>query len=211
MSLETTQASPNKGGGLPYKWKVLISVIFGIFMVILDTTIVNIAFRTLQEEFAAGVNESQWIISIYVLALGISTPLSGFLGDRFGMKRTYVTGLGIFILGSFLCGIAPSLWLLIAARTLQGFGGGIALPLGTALLFSAFPQRAGHGAGHLWHRHCHRAGAGPHSWAAIWLIWGCGVGSSLSTYPSAYSALAWDSGGCARRSASPISPLICGD
>jgi len=119
----------------------LISVIFGIFMVILDTTIVNIAFRTLQEEFAAGVNESQWIISIYVLALGISTPLSGFLGDRFGMKRTYVTGLGIFILGSFLCGISPNLWLLIGARTLQGFGGGIALPLGTALLFSAFPAK----------------------------------------------------------------------
>ncbi len=110
-------------------------------MVILDTTIVNIAFRTLQEEFAAGVNESQWIISIYVLSLGISTPLSGFLGDRFGMKRTYITGLGLFLLGSLLCGIAPSLWLLIGARTLQGFGGGIALPLGTALLFSAFPSK----------------------------------------------------------------------
>ncbi|MEZ4864962.1 MAG: MDR family MFS transporter [Caldilineaceae bacterium] len=141
MSSDNRQAQQDESGGLAYKWKVLISVIFGIFMVILDTTIVNIAFRTLQEEFAAGVNESQWIISIYVLALGISTPLSGFLGDRFGMKRTYVTGLGIFILGSFLCGISPSLWLLIGARTLQGFGGGIALPLGTALLFSAFPPR----------------------------------------------------------------------
>lgn len=141
MSSENRQPQQNESSGFSYKWKVLISVIFGIFMVILDTTIVNIAFRTLQEEFSAGVNESQWIISIYVLALGISTPLSGFLGDRFGMKRTYLTGLGLFILGSFLCGISPSLWLLIGARTLQGFGGGIALPLGTALLFSAFPPR----------------------------------------------------------------------
>ncbi len=139
MSYEPSGASTPER--FPYKWKVLISVIFGIFMVILDTTIVNIAFRTLQEEFAAGVNESQWIISIYVLSLGISTPLSGFLGDRFGMKRTYITGLGFFLLGSLLCGIAPSLWLLIGARTLQGFGGGIALPLGTALLFSAFPPK----------------------------------------------------------------------
>ncbi|MCB0067241.1 MAG: DHA2 family efflux MFS transporter permease subunit, partial [Caldilineaceae bacterium] len=135
------QAGSSTPETFPYKWKVLISVIFGIFMVILDTTIVNIAFRTLQEEFAAGVNQSQWIISIYVLALGISTPLSGFLGDRFGMKRTYVTGLGLFVLGSLLCGVSPSLWLLIGARTLQGFGGGIALPLGTALLFSAFPPK----------------------------------------------------------------------
>lgn len=55
------------------------------------------------------------------------------------MKRTYVIGLGVFMVGSFLCGIAPSLGVLVAARIGQGIGGGIALPLGTALLFSAFP------------------------------------------------------------------------
>lgn len=123
---------------LDYKWKVLISVIFGIFMVILDTTVVNVAFATLRAEFNASVNDSQWIISVYVMALGISTPLSGFLADRFSMKRVYVTGLVLFVVGSFLCGVAPSLNFLIAARVLQGVGGGIALPLGTALLFSAF-------------------------------------------------------------------------
>ena len=121
------------------KWMVLASVVFGVFMVILDSTVVNVAFRTLQEEFNAGVNHSQWIISIYIMALGISTPLSGFLGDRFGMKRIFLIGLAIFVIGSFLCGLAPNLNSLIAARALQGFGGGIALPLGTAYLFSAFP------------------------------------------------------------------------
>ncbi len=121
------------------KWKVLISVIFGIFMVILDTTVVNVAFQTLRTEFGASLNDSQWIISIYVLSLGISTPLAGYLGDRFGLKRVYLTGLSIFVLGSFLCGIAPSLGFLIAARALQGFGGGIALPLGPAFLFRTFP------------------------------------------------------------------------
>ena len=119
---EAWQGGAGKAHGLPYKWKVLVSVVFGLFMVILDTTVVNVAFRTLQEEFAAGVNESQWIISIYVMALGIATPVSGYLADRFGMKRVFVTGLALFTTGSFLCGVAPGLWWLIGARVLQGLG-----------------------------------------------------------------------------------------
>ena len=121
------------------KWKVLISVVFGIFMVILDTTVVNVAFQTLRAEYGATLNEAQWIISIYVLALGISTPLAGFLSDRFGIKQTYLTGLAIFVLGSLLCGLAPSLPFLIAARALQGFGGGLAMPLGITLILRTFP------------------------------------------------------------------------
>ncbi|HEY9151998.1 MAG TPA: MDR family MFS transporter [Anaerolineales bacterium] len=127
--------------GLEQKWKVLISVMFGIFMVILDSTIVNIAFPTLRRVFGASLADAQWVISIYVLALGITTPVSGYLADRFGIKRVYLLGLGIFALGSFLCGLAPSLGLLIAARALQGFGGGIAQPLGPAQLYRAFPPK----------------------------------------------------------------------
>jgi EmrB/QacA subfamily drug resistance transporter len=122
-----------------YKWKVLATVIFGIFMVILDTTVVNVAFQTLRNEFGGSLNDSQWIISVYVLTLGITTPLAGFLADRFGDKRIYLGGLALFALGSLLCGLSPNLGLLIAARALQGAGGGIALPLGTALLLQAFP------------------------------------------------------------------------
>jgi DHA2 family multidrug resistance protein len=81
------------------------------------------------------------MISIYVLALGITTPVSGFLADRFGLKRVYLLGLAIFVIGSFLCGIAPSLGLLIAFRALQGFGGGLSQPLGAALLYRAFPPK----------------------------------------------------------------------
>ena len=122
-----------------YKWKVLGCVVFGIFMVILDTTVVNVAFPTMRTEFKATLERSQWIVSIYVLALGISTPLAGYLSDRFGMRRMYVLGLGLFTIGSLSCALAPSLVVLIAARTLQGIGGGIAVPLGTAMLFAAFP------------------------------------------------------------------------
>ncbi|HVX41003.1 MAG TPA: DHA2 family efflux MFS transporter permease subunit [Gemmatimonadaceae bacterium] len=122
-----------------YKWRVLGVVVFGIFMVILDTTVVNVAFPTMRDQFHASLGASQWIVSLYVLALGITTPLAGYLSDRFGMKRMYLTGLALFVVGSLGSGIAPALPLLIATRALQGIGGGVAMPLGTAMLFAAFP------------------------------------------------------------------------
>src|SRR5512141_1155918 len=130
-----------KTGGLEQKWRILITVMFGLFMIILDSTIVNIAFPTLRTEYGASLSDAQWVISIYVLALGITTPVSGFVADRFHIKRMYLFGLGIFAFGSLLCGLAPSLPLLIAARALQGFGGGISQPLGPAQLYRAFPPK----------------------------------------------------------------------
>src|SRR6266487_2956003 len=134
-----TQGLPSRKFALASKWKVLLSVVFGLFMVFLDTTGVNVAFPTLRREFDASLAESQWVLSVYVMALGISTPVAGYLADRFGIKRVYLSGLALFVVGSILCGVAPSLGLLIAARTLQGLGGGIALPLGAPQLFRAFP------------------------------------------------------------------------
>jgi len=139
MSVENT--TDNRPKGLEQKWKVLISVMFGIFMIILDATVVNVAFPTLRREFGATLAQAQWVLSIYVLSLGVTTPVSGFLADRYGIKRVYLLGLSLFVLGSFFCGIAPSLGWLIAARALQGFGGGIAQPLGPAQLYRAFPAK----------------------------------------------------------------------
>ena len=132
---QASEATPDPG----YKWRVLASVVIGLFMVILDTTVVNVALKTLQQHYSVSTDEAQWVISLYTLALGIATPLSGFLGDRFGVKRIYLGGLALFAIGSLLCGLAPSLYFLIAARAIEGIGGGIALPLGTELLFRAFP------------------------------------------------------------------------
>ena len=93
MSVEAVM--DNKPKGLERKWKVLISVMFGIFMIILDSTVVNIAFQTLRREYGASLADAQWVISIYVLSLGVTTPVSGYLADRFGIKRMYLLGFGI--------------------------------------------------------------------------------------------------------------------
>lgn len=122
-----------------YKWQVVASVVFGTFMVIMDATVVNVALKTLQTTFNSSISQVQWVISAYALALGVVTPLSGFLGDRFGLKRIWLIALSLFVLGSALCALAPNIEFLIAFRVIQGLGGGAALPLGTAMLFSAFP------------------------------------------------------------------------
>jgi EmrB/QacA subfamily drug resistance transporter len=131
MSTEEQRAS---------KWKVLAAVIFGIFMVTLDTTAVNVAFPTFRAEFGAALHSAQAVVSVYVLMLGITTPVAGFLGDRYGLERTYITGLVIFAVGSLLAGLAPSLLTLVIARAIQGVGGGLSVPTGTAILFRGFSK-----------------------------------------------------------------------
>lgn len=192
------------------KWMVLASVVFGVFMVILDSTVVNVAFRTLQEEFNAGVNHSQWIISIYIMALGISTPLSGFLGDRFGMKRIFLIGLAIFVIGSFLCGLAPNLNSLIAARALQGFGGGIALPLGTAYLFSAFPPEEQGKALGIFGIALVMAPAMGRCLGAGWSTRTCGGGSSSSMCRLARWGWRWAAASCTKSCKTPIKSSTSG-
>ncbi len=139
--MNTDSDRPSAPRGLESKWKVLITVTMGIFMIIMDSTIVNIAFPALRTGLGASLSDAQWVISIYVLSLGITTPISGFLADRFDIKKVYLLGLAVFTFGSLLCGIAPSLGLLIAARALQGVGGGMAQPLGAAQLYRAFPPK----------------------------------------------------------------------
>lgn len=133
-------------GDANYKWRVLVSVIFGIFMVILDSTAVNVAIPTLQKVFGtngqnASVDQIDGVLTAYILALGIITPLAGYLSERFGIKRVYLSSLALFVLGSVLCAFAPSLSYLVAFRVLQGLGGGMLVPLSTALLFGAFPEK----------------------------------------------------------------------
>ncbi|GAC1356189.1 MAG: DHA2 family efflux MFS transporter permease subunit [Ktedonobacteraceae bacterium] len=130
-----------RSGGLPYKWIVAIVVVFGLFMSILDTTIVNIAIPRLQTVFGADLNSVQWVLTGYTLAQGVAIPLTGFFSKRLGLKRFYIIALTAFTLGSFFCGLAWSLPVLITFRILQGLGGSFLLPMSITLLYREFPPQ----------------------------------------------------------------------
>src|ERR671931_34493 len=117
----------------------LIAIIMGVFMVILDTTVVNVALPKLGQVFATDLALLQWVISGYLLAQAAVIPLAGWLSDRFGAKQVYLTSLVLFTAGSALCGLAVSGEMLIATRVLQGFGGGGVMPNGMAVLYRLTP------------------------------------------------------------------------
>lgn len=125
--------------GISYKWVVAIVIIFGIFMSILDTTIVNIAIPRLQAAFGASLADVQWVSTGYTLAQGVATPLTPFFSSKLGLKRFYLIVLALFTLGSALCGLAWSLPVLILFRLMQGAGGACLLPLSITLLYREFP------------------------------------------------------------------------
>lgn len=137
--MQVSAPSSRRMGGLSYKWIVAVVVIFGIFMSVLDSTIVNIAIPRLQSTFGADLNSVQWVLTGYILAQGVATPLTGFLSDRIGIKRFYLISLIAFTVGSALCGIAWSLSSLIFFRILQGAGGAFLAPLAITLLYREFP------------------------------------------------------------------------
>ncbi len=126
-------------GRLAYKWIVGIVFVFGLFMDLLDMTIVNVAIPKLSEDLNASTTQVQWVVTGYLLSLAVFIPVSGWLGDRFGTKRIFMTALFLFTSASLLCGLAWSIESLIAFRVLQGIGGGMLTPVGTAMLFRAFP------------------------------------------------------------------------
>ena len=126
-------------GGVPYKYLVATAFIFGIFMDLMDLTIVNVALPTLGQEFSAGNGTLEWVVTGYLLSLAVWIPASGWLGDRFGTKKVFLFALAVFSAGSALCGLSQSVEQLIFFRVLQGVGGGMMTPVGVAMLFRAFP------------------------------------------------------------------------
>ena len=124
---------------LEYKYIVGAVFVFGLFMDLLDMTIVNVALPTFAKDFDASTTTIEWVVTAYLLSLAVFIPVSGWAGDRFGTKRTFLFALSVFTLGSLLCAIAWDIESLIAFRVLQGVGGGMLTPVGTAMLFRAFP------------------------------------------------------------------------
>ncbi|HWE60396.1 MAG TPA: DHA2 family efflux MFS transporter permease subunit, partial [Chloroflexota bacterium] len=117
----------------------LVAIIVGIFMVVLDTTAVNVAVPGLVRQFHDTIPTLQWTITGYALAQAAVIPLAGWLSDRFGAKRLFLTSLVLFTLGSVLCSTAQSSGMLIAFRVLQGMGGGFVLPVAMAYIYRLSP------------------------------------------------------------------------
>ncbi|MFC6154519.1 DHA2 family efflux MFS transporter permease subunit [Nocardioides yefusunii] len=119
-------------------------VVLGAIMSILDITVVSVALPTWQKEFDATTADVAWTHTAYTLALAVVIPMTGWAADRFGPKKLYLMALTLFTLGSVLCAFATSLPMLIAFRVVQGFGGGMLMPLGMAILTKAAgPERIG--------------------------------------------------------------------
>ena len=121
-----------------------VVVVLGSIMTILDATIVNVALPTLGQDLHASISTIQWVPTIYLLAFASVIPLTGWLSGRFGARSVWLASLGLFMAGSLLAGLSPSIGALIGARVVQGLGGGMIMPLGQSMLARvAGPKRMG--------------------------------------------------------------------
>src|SRR4030088_2586439 len=120
-------------------WLIALTVTLATFMEVLDTSVANVALPHIAGGLAAGQDESSWVLTSYLVSNAIILPLSGWLSSIFGRKRFYMSCVVLFTASSFLCGIAPSLPLLIFFRVLQGVGGGGLGPSEQAILADTFP------------------------------------------------------------------------
>ncbi|MBV8085832.1 MAG: multidrug efflux MFS transporter [Chloroflexi bacterium] len=136
MGAEAASSLEEKILGIDRKWLTLVVTSIGGFMALLDSTIVNIALPTIMRDFNSTLQNGQLVLTIYLLALAIIIPTSGYLTDKLGLKRLYIQTLVLFVLGSTVCGLAWNLPSLVLFRALQGLGGGMLQPLGMAVVFT---------------------------------------------------------------------------
>ncbi|MCC2270707.1 multidrug efflux MFS transporter [Streptomyces sp. CT1-17] len=114
--------------------KVAGVVLLGMLLMQFDGTMVSIALNKLVRELSVSVSTVQWVVTAYLLALMVGMPIAGWAADRFGTRTIWNFSLIGFLVGSLLCGLSNSVWMLIAARVVQGLGGGMMAPVGQAML-----------------------------------------------------------------------------
>src|SRR6266581_1896419 len=123
-----------------YRWRVAAVVALGLFMAILDNTIVSVTLPQMQKAFHTDFETITWVASAYFLAQAAVIPMVGYLSDRIGSKLMFLAALALFTTGSALCALAPTKEALIAFRVFQGIGGGALLPMAFAIIFLIFPS-----------------------------------------------------------------------
>ncbi|MGE3274403.1 MAG: DHA2 family efflux MFS transporter permease subunit [Vicinamibacterales bacterium] len=120
-------------------WIVAIAVMASTFMVVLDSTVVNVSLPHIAGDLSATVDEATWTLTAYLAANAVILPMTGWLASLFGRKRLLLLSTGGFTLTSLLCGLAPTMPVLVVLRILQGITGGTLQPISQAVLLEAFP------------------------------------------------------------------------
>ena len=123
------------------KWWTLAAVAFGLFMIMLDNTVVNVALPSIERDLHISISELEWIVTAYALTFAALMITGGKLADLYGRRRIFVVGLVVFTASSFVCGIAPTSGWLIGARAVQGIGAALMNPATLSIITATFPPR----------------------------------------------------------------------
>jgi len=123
------------------KWWTLWAVTFGLFMIMLDNTIVNVALPSIERDLHISISELEWVVTGYALTFAVLMLTGGKLADYYGRRRIFILGLAIFTASSLACGLAPSAGFLIAARIVQGAGAALMNPATLSIIVATFPPK----------------------------------------------------------------------
>jgi EmrB/QacA subfamily drug resistance transporter len=123
------------------KWLTLMAVAFGLFMIMLDNTVVNVALPSIRRDLGISISELEWVVNGYALTFGVLLLSGGKLADLLGRRRIFMVGLVIFTASSFFCGFANTATVLIAARVVQGVGAAMMNPATLSIITATFPPR----------------------------------------------------------------------
>ncbi|HET9529597.1 MAG TPA: MFS transporter, partial [Blastocatellia bacterium] len=140
MGADAKRDAAPRAAGESRKWLCFTTVALGTFAAYSDASMVNIALPSIGRHFQVDISVVEAIITFYLLMLTGLVIIFGRLADIYGRKRLYILGFVIFILASALCGIAPSFWLLVSLRSLQGVGAAMLLANGSAIVTASFPK-----------------------------------------------------------------------
>src|SRR5436190_16797739 len=132
------------------KWWTLGAVAFGLFMIMLDNTIVNVALPAIEHSLHMSISSLEWIVTAYALTFAALLITGGKLGDMFGRRRMFMVGLVVFTLASLACGLAPSAGFLIGSRAVQGIGAALVNPATLSIITAAVPPKHGGAAIGIW-------------------------------------------------------------
>jgi EmrB/QacA subfamily drug resistance transporter len=123
------------------KWWTLAAVAFGLFMIMLDNTVVNVALPSIERDLHVSISSLEWVVTAYALTFAALLITGGKLGDLFGRRLIFIVGIAIFTLSSLACGLAPSAGFLIGARAVQGVGAALMNPASLSIITATFPPR----------------------------------------------------------------------